>query len=198
MISRQFCTSFDTNVQHWLEWKKSTGSIQISVSAIDTTSSLHQVYLCTSLCWKNVLVIMGVVWKKEVWERPSHNKRKEDCPNSSNKVSIRLREFSHWIFLFQCRLLTNNANLRVASTSVRPQPCFNVTVRIPHLQVTLLVQKGVGTPFPPHYTHAHDPHCVVAAQSQQEHGRGAGRTRLPLDFKIQFFQYLISWNMCFV
>jgi len=40
---------------------------------------------------------------------------------------------------------TSNANLHVASTSVKLQPCFNVIVSIPHSQVTLLVQKGVGT-----------------------------------------------------
>jgi len=44
-------------------------------------------------------------------------------------------------------LLTSSANLRVASPSVRSQPCFNVIVWIPHLQVTLLVQTGVGTRF---------------------------------------------------
>jgi len=53
---------------------------------------------------------------------------------------MRLQEFPHWIFLFHCRLLTSSANLRVTITSVRSQPCFNV------------VQKGVETPFPPHYT----------------------------------------------
>jgi len=58
-------------------------------------------------------------------------------------VSIHLQEFSHWTFLINYRLLTNYANLRVASTSVRLQPC-------------ILVQKGVrlGTPFLPHYTPA--------------------------------------------
>ena len=70
--------------------------------------------------------------------------KKED----SNKVSIRLQEFPNWIVLFHCRLLTRSANLRVASTSVRSQPCFDVIIWIPHLQVTLRVQKGVGTPFP--------------------------------------------------
>jgi len=55
------------------------------------------------------------------------------------------------IFLFHCscRLLTSSANLRVASTSVRSQPCFNAIVWIPHLEAISLVQKGVGTPFPP-------------------------------------------------
>ena len=72
--------------------------------------------------------------KKEVWERCSPTR----C------VIIRLQEFPHWVFLFHCRLLTSSANLRVSSTSVRSQPCFNVTVWIPHLRVTLQVQKGVG------------------------------------------------------
>jgi len=47
-----------------------------------------------------------------------------------------------------CKLLTSSANLRIASLSVRSQSCFNVIFWIPHLEVTLLVQKGVGTPFP--------------------------------------------------
>jgi len=48
------------------------------------------------------------------------------APNSSNKVSIPLQEFLHWIFLSHCRLVTSSANLRVTITSVRWQPCFNV------------------------------------------------------------------------
>jgi len=85
-------------------------------------------------------------------------------------VSIHLQEFPHRIFLFHYRLLTSGANLRVASTSVPWQPCFNVIVWIPHLQLTLLVQKGVGTrshtkknvwerrshALPPHYTPAYN------------------------------------------
>jgi len=71
-----------------------------------------------------------------------HQIKRETAPNSSNKVSIRLQEFPHWIFLFHCRLLTSNANLRVAGTSMRSHPCN-------------LVQKGVGTPFPFHYTPAY-------------------------------------------
>jgi len=81
-----------------------------------------------------------------------HQITKKPAPNSSNEVGILLQEFPHWILLFHCRLLNNSANLRVASTSVRSQPCFNIIVWTPHLQVTLLVQKSVGTPFPPHYT----------------------------------------------
>jgi len=51
-----------------------------------------------------------------------------------------LQEFTHWIFLFHCKLLTSSANLRVTIISVRSQPCFNVG------------QKGVVTPFLHHYT----------------------------------------------
>jgi len=54
-------------------------------------------------------------------------------PNSSNKVSICLQELLHWIFLFHCRLLASSTNLRVASTSLRSQPSFNVIVLISHL-----------------------------------------------------------------
>jgi len=70
----------------------------------------------------------------EVWERRS--------------LSILLQEFPYWIFLFHCRLLTSSANLRVASTFAGSQTCFNAIIWIPHLQITLLVQKGVGTSFP--------------------------------------------------
>jgi len=43
------------------------------------------------------------------------------------------------------QLWTSSVNLHVASKSVRSQLCFNVIAWIPHLQVTELVQKGVGT-----------------------------------------------------
>jgi len=52
-------------------------------------------------------------------------------------VSIRLQEFTHWFFLFDCTLLTSSANLRVTITYVRSQPCFNV------------VQQGVERRFHP-------------------------------------------------
>ena len=45
--------------------------------------------------------------------------------------------------MLHCRLLTSSSNLRGASTSVRSQPCFNVIVRIPHIQVTLLAWCNV-------------------------------------------------------
>jgi len=48
------------------------------------------------------------------------------CEAQMNEARIRLKEFPYWIFLFHCRLLTSSANLRVVSTSVRSQPCFNV------------------------------------------------------------------------
>jgi len=74
-----------------------------------------------------------------------HQITKKTVPNSTDKVSILLQEVPHWILLFHCRLLNSSANLRVASTSVRSQPCFKVIVWTPHLQVTLLVRKSVGT-----------------------------------------------------
>ena len=40
----------------------------------------------------------GVCAKKEVWERYSTPNEKT-APNSSNKMSIRLKAFPHWIFL---------------------------------------------------------------------------------------------------
>ena len=51
-------------------------------------------------------------------------------------MSIRLQEFPHWIFLSPCGLLTSNANLRVASTSVWSQSCFVV-----------ICAERCGTPF---------------------------------------------------
>jgi len=69
----------------------------------------------------------GVVLKKKKEETPfQYQTKRKTVPNSSNKVSIRLQEFQHWNFPFHRRLLTSSANLRVASTSVRSQPCFNV------------------------------------------------------------------------
>jgi len=47
--------------------------------------------------------------------------------NSSNEVSICLKELLHWI-LFHRRFLISSANLRVTSTTVRSQPCFNEIV----------------------------------------------------------------------
>jgi len=58
----------------------------------------------------------------------SHQIKRKAASTSSNKVSIRLQEFPRSTFLFHCRLLTSSANLRVASTSVRSQSCFNVIV----------------------------------------------------------------------
>jgi len=53
-----------------------------------------------------------------------HQITRKTAPYSSNELSIRRQEFPHSIFLFRCRLLTSGTNLRVASTSVRSQPCF--------------------------------------------------------------------------
>ena len=88
------------------------------------------------LCWDyfafiwtqlvEVVMCKSVVLKKETWECHSHTKiKRKATPNSLNRVSIYLQELLHWIFLFHWRLLTSSANLRVASTSVRSQPCFN-------------------------------------------------------------------------
>jgi len=53
-----------------------------------------------------------------------HQLKRKTAPNSSNKVSIRLQGFPHWIFPFHYRLLISSANLRVASTPVRSHPCL--------------------------------------------------------------------------
>jgi len=50
--------------------------------------------------------------------------QRKTAPNSSNKVSICLQDFSHWTFLFRCRLLSSSANQRVTITYVRSQQCF--------------------------------------------------------------------------
>jgi len=73
--------------------------------------------------------------KRDVETTFPHQIKRKTAPNSSNKVSIRLQEFPHWIFLFHCRLLTSSANLRVAGTYVRSQPCFNAEV--PYLSLTM-------------------------------------------------------------
>jgi len=62
----------------------------------------------------------GVVLKKRCWNAVPIPNKKEDCSKYfEHKVSIRLQEFPHWIFLLHCRLLTRSANLSVATTSVR-------------------------------------------------------------------------------
>jgi len=62
----------------------------------------------------------GVVLKKRCWNAVPIPNKKEDCTKYfEHKVSIRLQEFPHWIFLLHCRLLTRSANLSVATTSVR-------------------------------------------------------------------------------
>jgi len=68
------------------------------------------------------------VKKRDVGMPFPHQIKRKAAPNSSNKASICLQELLHWIFLFHCRLLTSSANLHVASTSMRSQPCFNVIV----------------------------------------------------------------------
>ena len=94
-----------------------------------------------------------------VWERHSHGGNGVPTPNKKERLhqTVQIK----WAFAnknfdtgspFHCRLFTSSGNLRVASTSVRSQACFSVIVWTPHLQITLPVQKGMGTPFPPHYT----------------------------------------------
>jgi len=46
-----------------------------------------------------------------------HQIKRKTAPASSIKVSIRVQEFPHWIFLFHCRLSTSSADLRAAGTS---------------------------------------------------------------------------------
>jgi len=107
-----------------------------------------------------------------------HQIKRKTAPNLLNKVSIRLQEIPHWIFLFHRRLSTSCANLRVATTSVRSQLCFKCN----------LVQKVVGTPshaFPLHYS----PGCIVASSrltrtssEQSEHApKLEGISMLPLN-----------------
>ena len=77
--------------------------------------------------WQVCALLSGVQWKtRGVGTLFPYEIIRKTASNSSNAVSIRLQEFPHWIFLFHCRLLTSSANLRVASTSVRSQPYFNV------------------------------------------------------------------------
>jgi len=67
-------------------------------------------------------------WVSGRVSRPRPSLQTPSLPNRSNKVSICLLELLHWIFLFHCRLLTSSENLRVASTSVRSQRCFDVVI----------------------------------------------------------------------
>jgi len=61
------------------------------------------------------------------------------CEAQMNEARIRLKEFPYWIFLFHCRLLTSSANLRVVSTSVISQPCFNVILKCEGRKLWFLV-----------------------------------------------------------
>ena len=67
-----------------------------------------------------------------------HQIKRKTAPNSSNKVSICLQEFPHWIFLFHCRILTSSAKKSVRTPFPRvPAPlhrwsqdiCFTIGVR---------------------------------------------------------------------
>ena len=144
--------------QRFLEILKSAAQFRLIDLILEVTIFLpiwHPAQYPGSLLWCHPMISLQFTHirvcsaKQRGVETPfPHEIKRKTVPNSSNKVSIRLQEFPHWIFLFHCRLLTSIANLRVAGTSVKLQPCFNVIVSIPHPQVTLLVQKGVGTPFP--------------------------------------------------
>ena len=87
--------------------------------------------------------------KKEVWEPRSQinklNKIEKAEPNSSNKVRIRLQEFPHWTFLFHCVNYWLAVQNCVSLAHLWDRSYFNVMFWIPHLEVTLLVQKGVET-----------------------------------------------------
>jgi len=67
--------------------------------------------------------------------------------------------------------MTNSAILRVASTSVKSQPCFNVIVWILHHQVTLPAQKGVETPFPCVPTPLHPCLCLHILVNHFKHSK---------------------------
>jgi len=83
-----------------------------------------------------------------VWERRSHTKHKGRL--------IRLQEFPHWIFLFHFNATVLYTRLLVVYTFMLLGG-LQVEIEMKHLnrQVTLLVQKAVGTSFhafPAHYT----------------------------------------------
>ena len=83
----------------------------------------------------------GCSAEKSVGTAFSHEIKRKTATNSSKKVSTRLQKFPHWIFLFHCKLLTSSANLRVASTSMRLQPCF--------YSILSKSSDNVPTPIPP-------------------------------------------------
>jgi len=97
-------------------------------------------------CLSCILYTQGCSDKKGVGTPFPHQIKRKTAQNSSIKVSILLQDsVLLWIFVFHCSFLTNSAILRVASTSVKSQPCFNVIVWVQHHHVTLPAQKGVGT-----------------------------------------------------
>jgi len=96
---------------------------KITVYLTKANSGVAPYQLTRGVVLKNRGVVLknrGVVLKKRCWNAVPIPNKKEDCTKYfEHKVSIRLQEFPHWIFLLHCRLLTRSAKLSVATTSVR-------------------------------------------------------------------------------
>jgi len=82
-----------------------------------------------------------------VWKHRSHTKHKG--------ILICLQEFPHWIFLYRFSATVLYTRYLVIYSFMLLQ-ALHVEIEMKNLnhQVTLLVQKGVRTPFPPHSTPA--------------------------------------------
>jgi len=84
-----------------------------------------------------------------------HQIQRKTKRNSSNKVSILLQEFPHWIFLSRCRLLTSSANVRICEIAAMfqcnrldPTSSSNVTSTNRCGNAFPQQKNGMGTPFP--------------------------------------------------
>jgi len=86
-------------------------------------------------------------WLWAWWKRRSHTKHKGRL--------IRLQEFPHWVFLFHFSdTVLCTRHLVIYSLMLLQALHEEIEMKNLNLQVTLLVQKSVGRPFPPHYTPA--------------------------------------------
>jgi len=95
--------------------------------------------------------------------------------------------------------MTSSVNLHVASPFVRSQPCFNVIFWIPHLEVTLLVQKcvgrvpkpkrGVGTPF---HAFSPGPSLGFSRRGGQKPAGEAKNQKGDHIFKTQYWMYVAT------
>ena len=77
----------------------------------------------------------------------SHQIKRKTAPNSSNKVSIRLREFPHWIFLFHCNAAVT-CHLFISAAPGATRRNWNEKSK----SSSNVTSAKRSHAFPPHYT----------------------------------------------